>query len=371
MNSPTPLVGTTHVSSDIRSPVSRVIAVEEHAWIPGLRAALLEFGGDDTVAWLSAPAITSDRLLDVGEERLARMDAASVDVQVLSITTPGTQPLEPALAVPLARDANNFLFEAVRRRPDRFAAFATLPTPDPEAAADELYRCVRELGFVGVMLFPRTGPNMLDHSSFRPIFECAAELEVPVYIHPGIPPAAVREACYGGFDFATNLMLSTGGWGWHAEAGLAALRLILAGTFDRHPSLQIVLGHWGEMLVSFADRADALSSTSTHLERRVLDYVTENVYVTAGGVFSHRMLRQALDLLGPDRLMFAVDDPFNSTVGSAHQNLLGPDPVYSNARAFIDAAPMTAEDKSKLAHLNAERLLFGRVKSASAETNWA
>ena len=142
---------------DLLARVPRVIAVEEHSWTSELRAALLDFGGDETVASLSAPTITSDRLLDVGEERLARMDAAGVDVQVLSITTPGTQPLEPAAAVPLARDANDHLFEAVRRRPDRFAAFATLPTPDPAAAADELRRCVRELGFVGAMVFPEAG----------------------------------------------------------------------------------------------------------------------------------------------------------------------------------------------------------------------
>jgi uncharacterized protein len=315
---------------------------------------------------LSSPDITSHRLLDVGEERLARMDTAGVDLQVLSITTPGTQPLPPALAVPLARDANDFLSAAVQRRPDRFAAFAMLPTPDPNVAADELRRCILELGLVGAMLFPRTGPICLDHSSFQPIFEAAAELEVPVYIHPGIPPAAVREACYGGIDFSTNLMLSTGGWGWHAEAGLAALRLILAGTFDRHPDLQIILGHWGEMLVSFADRADALSNTSTHLERHILDYITDNVYVTAGGVFSHRMLRQTLDLLGPDRLMFAQDDPYNSTLGQRGQDLLGPSNTYSDARAFIDTAPMSAEDKPKLAHLNAERLLLGRSQSPTA-----
>jgi predicted TIM-barrel fold metal-dependent hydrolase len=154
---------------------------------------------------------SQSRLLDVGEERLARMDAAGVDFQVLSITAPGTQQLPPTLAMPLARDANDFLADAVQRRPDRFAAFATLPTPDPEAAADELRRCVTELKFVGAMLFPRIGPNYLDHSSFRPIFEVAAELKVPLYIHPGVPPEAVREACYGGFGFATNLMLSTGG----------------------------------------------------------------------------------------------------------------------------------------------------------------
>jgi len=206
-------------------------------------------------------------------------------------------------------------------------------------------------------VFSRTGPTMLDHSRFRPIFEAAAELEVPVYVHPGVPSAAVREACYAGFDPVTNLMLSTGGWGWHAEAGLAALRLILAGTFDRHPGLQIILGHWGEMLVSFADRADALSHTATHLERRVLDYITDNIYVTAGGVFSHRMLRQTLDLLGPDRLMFATDDPAQGALepqGGKSQLRHG---TRGLARDFIETAPISAQDKHKLAHLNAERLL--------------
>jgi uncharacterized protein len=338
--------------------VSRVIAIEEHVWTPDLRAALLEFGGDDSVTMLSNRDNISHRLLDVGDERLARMAAAGVDFQVLSVTTPGTQPLAPALAVSLARDANDFLFEAVQRRPDRFAAFATLPTPAPDAAADELRRCIKELGFVGAMVFPRTGPTMLDHSSFRPIFAAAAELKVPIYIHPGIPPASVREACYAGFDPATNLMLSTGGWGWHAEAGLAALRLILAGTFDRHPDLQIILGHWGEMLVSFADRAaDALTNTSTHLDRRVLDYITGNVYVSAGGVFSHRMLRQTLDLLGPDRLMFAQDDPFQGALEPRGRGLQSPRGRRRLARDFIDTAPINAEDKHKLAYRNAERLL--------------
>lgn len=360
MMSPVPSAEAPQAFPDNDFQVSRVIAVEEHAWTAELREALVEFGGDDTVTWLSSPDIVSHRLLDLGDERLDRMDAAGVDVQVLSITTPGTQPLPAKLAVSLARDANDVLADAVRRRPDRFAAFATLPTPDPDAAADELRRCILELGFVGAMVFPRTGPTLLDHSSFRPIFEAAAELGVPIYIHPGIPPAAVREACYGGFGFGTNLMLSTGGWGWHAEAGLAALRLILAGTFDRHPDLQIILGHWGEMIVSFADRADALSNTDNGLDRHVLDYITDNVYVTAGGVFSHRMLRQTLDVLGPDRLMFAQDDPYSSALGQRRPDLLGAAAGYRDARAFIDSAPLSAEDKSKLAHRNAEHLLLGR-----------
>lgn len=335
--------------------VSRVIALEEHAWTPELRAALLKLGGDDTVTW-SNQEPTSQRLLDVGEERLARMDAAGVDFQVLSITSPGTQQLPPHLAVPLAHDANDYLADAVQRHPDRFAAFATLPTPDPEAAAEELRRCVSKLKFVGAMLFPRTGPDYLDHARFRPIFEVAAEFNVPLYIHPGVPLQVVRDACYGGFGAATDLMLSTGGWGWHVEAGLAALRLILAGTFDRHPNLQLILGHMGEMLISFCDRADALTKT-TKLERSVLDYITENFYATPGGVFSHRMLRQNLDVLGPDRVMFGVDDPYKSTIGQQ-----GKEPFARGfCRAFIETAPISDEEKSKLAHLNAERLLLSRA----------
>lgn len=343
------------MKSENTDRVRRVIAIEEHAWTPKLREALLHSGDDETVARWSDEATTNRRLLDIGEERLARMDEMGVDFQVLSITAPGVQQLPASLAVALARDANDYLANAVQRQPDRFAAFATLPTPDPTAAADELRRCVGELGFVGAMAFPRTGLDIIDHKRFRTIFLAAAELDVPVYIHPGVPPRAVRDASYSGFSPMTDLMLATGGWGWHAEAGLAALRVILAGTFDRHPNLQLILGHMGEMLVSFADRADALTKT-THLQRSVLDCITGNIYATPGGVFSHRMLRQVLDILGPDRVMFAVDDPYNGALGPHGKDT--PRPGF--CRDFIETAPINAEEKSKLAHLNAERLLLAR-----------
>jgi predicted TIM-barrel fold metal-dependent hydrolase len=233
------------------------------------------------------------------------MDASGVDMEVLSITTPGTQPLPSQVAVPLAREANEVLADAVRRPPDRFAAFATLPMSDPQAAAAELERAVTGLGHVGAMLFPRTGETFLDHVSFRPVFEAAAHLGVPLYIHPAMPLRKLIDAAYSGFDEMTGLLLSTGGWGWHSEAGLATLRLILAGTLDRHPDLQIILGHWGEMLVPFADRADLLSTAAPHLQRRVLDYITGNLAVTAGGLYSHRMLSAAVDVLVPDRVCSA------------------------------------------------------------------
>jgi predicted TIM-barrel fold metal-dependent hydrolase len=339
------------------TPAGRVIGVEEHAWTADLRDALLRHGGDDTVNLMSSRPETDHRLREVGPERLARMDAAGVDIEVLSITSPGTQPLAASEAVPLARDANDFLADSARAHPDRFAALATLPTPDPDAAATELERAVLELGMVGAQLVPLTGDRYLDHTSLRPIFESAAALRVPLYIHPGVPPAAVREASYGGFDEWTNLNLATGGWGWHVDAGLATLRLILAGTFDRHPDLQVVLGRWGELLVPFADRVDLLSNGNPTLERRVMDYLTGNVHVSAGGVLSHRMLLAAIDVLGPDRVMYADDDPYRGMKG----HFGGP----RGGRDFVETAPISPEHRLALGHTNAERL-FGLTPARSS-----
>lgn len=352
------------MSEDI-TPARRVIGVEEHAWTPELRQALLKWGGDETVNKMSSQGEVNLRLLNVGEERLARMDASGVDMEVLSITTPGTQPLPAEVAVPLAREANDVLADAVHRHPDRFAAFATLPTSDPKAAATELERAVTGLGHVGAMLFPRTGETFLDHDSFRPVFEAAAHLGVPLYIHPAMPPKKLIDAAYSGFDEMTSMLLSTGGWGWHSEAGLATLRLILAGTFDRHPDLQIILGHWGEMLVPFADRADLLSTAATHLQRRVLDYITGNLSVTAGGLYSHRMLTAAVDVLGPDRVMFGADSPYGAPTAASDADARGLGGVDSRgsfggtggARAFVDTAPLDEQGRAKLGHLNAERML--------------
>lgn len=330
-------------------PTPRVVGVEAHAWTAELRDALMRFGGDESVNILSSREQTDHRLREVGPERIARMDAAGVDVQVLSITTPGTQTLDASEAVPLARDANDYLADAVRAHPDRFAALATLPTPDPEAAASELERCVTSLGLSGAQLVPLTGGRYLDDPEFRPVFEAAASLDVPLYIHPGQPLASAREGMYSGFDARTNIGLITGGWGWHVDTGLATLRLILAGTFDRHPELQLILGRWGELLVPFADRADLLSEGNTRLQRRVIDYITQNLNVTAGGVLSHRMLRAAVDVLGTDRVMYADDDPYNGTKGVFRGD--------DEARRFIEASPLDAGDQVKLSHANADRLL--------------
>ncbi len=320
-----------------------MVGVEEHAWTAELRDALLKDGTDDTVHMIADgwPA-ADEQLRDVGDRRLERMNASGIDVAVLSISAPGTQPLKPSEAMPLARDANDFLAGAVSAHPDRYGAFATLPISDPEAAVQEFERCVTQLGMVGAMLFPRTGDRYLDHETFRAIFEVADTFEVPIYLHPQFPPRAVRDVHFSGFGAKVDTLLASGGWGWHAEVGIAALRLILAGTFDRHPNLQLMLGHWGEMLVPFVERANVLS-TPAGLDRSVAECVTGNVLVTAGGIYSHRMLTDAIATVGVDRVLFASDDPF------------GGEPQVQLTRDFLRDAPLSAEDKTKVARGNAQR----------------
>ena len=226
----------------------KIIALEEHFRNTAINEAVgklfppvqRDFLGLATAA--SNP-LTS-QLQDLGTERLQHMDATGIDVQVLSYASPGTQVLEASEAVPLAREANDQLAVAIAAHPDRFAGFATLPTPDPQAAATELERAVRQLGFVGAMINGRTEDRFLDDPRFRPILEPAVTLDVPIYLHPTMPSQAVQEAYYAGFDPVVSTIFATSGCGWHMETGIHALRMILAGIFDRYPTLQLILGHW-------------------------------------------------------------------------------------------------------------------------------
>jgi len=285
-----------------------------------------------------------NRLQDLGEDRLRQMDLIGLDKMVLSVTTPATQTLSPTEAVPLARQANDRLAAAIKAHPDHFAGFATLPTPDPAAAVVELQRAVQELGLCGALIHGRTGDKYFDHPDFQPLLAMAAALGVPIYLHPQIPPRPVREHYYAGLDPALNLSFATSGWGWHLDAGVAALRLILTGTFDALPALQVVLGHWGEMVTFFLDRADLLTFQAKHLQKSVAAYYRQHFYVTASGMYSTAYLQQAIDVLGSERVMYSTDYPF----------VYHPD---GTARRFLEQAPFAAEDKANIAHRNAEKLL--------------
>jgi predicted TIM-barrel fold metal-dependent hydrolase len=324
----------------------QIIAIEEHWNSVGIRGALERLTGDardESVAFNERDG-NQARLEDIGSGRIAAMDAAGIDVSILSVVTPATQALHARDAVPLAREANDEAAAAVRAHPDRLRAFATLPTSDPQAAAAELERCATELGHVGAMVFGRTGSRTLDDPAYDDLLATAARLHQPIFIHPQIPSTQLRDASYRGLDPLIDLGLATFGWGWHLDAGLAALRLILRGTFDRHPDLQLVLGHWGEMLLFWMDRVESLSGVAKHLQRPVSDYIKSNIHITSSGMLQERLLRHTLDFTEADRVLFSTDYPFHQPNAAAIQQ-------------FFDVIASPAQ-RTKIASDNA-KTLFG------------
>jgi uncharacterized protein len=292
----------------------KVISIEEHWTTAGIDRALRgqPVGSGDESVVLNDRGDIPGRLLDLGELRIAAMDEAGIDVEIVSLAPPGTGGLPAAEAVALAREANDLATAAVAAHPDRLRAMTTLPLSDPSAALAELERTAGEAAHVGVMAYGRSGERPLDDPAYDEVLGAAAARGLPGFIHPQIPSDPVREASYSGLgDPTLDLSLATFGWGWHLEAGTAALRLILRGTFDRHPGLQIVLGHWGEMVLFALDRVDSLSNVATHLERRVGDYFQTNVHIATSGMLTPRLLRHALDFTTADRILFSGDYPFH------------------------------------------------------------
>jgi uncharacterized protein len=327
--------------------VMRTITLEEHyateAFMegPGLELKAQAEAARDHPQVAAGYEKLIEQLCDLSEGRISAMDAAGIDVQVLSLTFPGVEQLEAAEAVAFARETNDLLAEAVRRHPDRFAGFAALPTASPQAAADELERTIGEYGFKGALINGHTRGRYLDDSFFWPILERAEALGVPIYLHPTPPPRPVIEASYTG-NFVAGL-LATAAWGWHVETATHVLRLIVGGAFDRYPNLQLVVGHMGEGLPFFMPRLEvALPVELTKLERPVGSYLRENLHYTFGGF---NWVQAFLDLVlqvGVERIMFSADHPYAS---------------MAQARDFLDKLPASPADKERIAHSNAERLL--------------
>lgn len=283
-----------------------------------------------------------EQVRDVGEARIAEMDSARIDMQVLSLNSPGVEQLDADEAAVLAREANDFVADAVKRHPKRFAGFAAIPTAAPEKAADELERTVREHGFKGALINGHHRERYLDDKFFWPILERAESLGVLIYLHPTQPPQAVVEASFAGFSPDVSFMFANAGWGWHIETAVHVLRMILGGVFDRYPKLQIVVGHMGEALPFMLSRVDIMTPAITGLKRPISAYLRENVHYTFSGF---NFIATFLDLLlqvGVDRIMFSADYPYGS---------------MAQARAFLDQLPVSASDRERIAHGNAERLL--------------
>ena len=278
---------------------------------------------------------TSRRLLEIGPERIKAMDETGLDVQVLSLTTPGGQNLPAEQALEVVGQANDYLAAAVAQHPDRFQGLASLPTGHPEAAAEELERAVTELGLDGAMLFGRTGAAHLDHARLWAVYEVAERRRIPLHLHPQSPPSAIRDAYYSGFDPITDSAFATYGVGWHYDAGVEFLRMVVAGVFDRFPNLQVIVGHWGELVLFFLERIQHLAKAAG-LPLDLHDYVRSNLIVAPSGILSPRYLRWAGEVIGVERIVFSTDYPFEPA--SRH-----------GARAFLDSLEITGPERALIA----------------------
>jgi uncharacterized protein len=347
----------------------KIIALEEHYGLPVIHDAALK--ANDPYALVletlkKAGHFPDDPrtgfpagIYDLGEGRIAGMDDAGIDVAVLSYATPSVERLEPSQARDLARQANDALAAAICKYPDRLLGFATLPMLDPAGAARELEHTVRDLGFVGAMINGHVNGRYLDDKFFWPVFECAEALGVPIYLHIQVPPKPVVDAYYGGFAPEVSAFLSIAGSGWHIDNGVHCLRLILGGVFDRFSALQIIVGHHLEILSWTTWRADYGFPPKRNggLKRSIKEYMRENFY---GGILAGEYLNQEsgamdkswslsyqaylgmLNTVGIDRVVFTADHPYGS---------------MKAARQFFDQMPINVNEKEKIAHVNAERLL--------------
>ena len=325
----------------------RTIGTEEHFVTDDVAMAWSRLKGlarDDSRAGVP-PGDLGERLGEVGERRIAAMDETGLDVQVISLTSPGLHNLPANESSRLQVQTNDRIAEFVNVHPDRFQGFATLATPAPAAAAQELERAVTKLGLNGALLFGRTGERNLDHPDNWPIFEAAAALHAPLYIHPQVPQPRVRAALYAGFDDVIDNAFASHGIGWHYESGVQFLRLALAGVFDRFPDLQVLLGHWGEVVLFYLERADGLAMQAK-LPQSFSEYVQRNAYITAGGVYSQRYLRWAVEVVGVERILFATDYPYRP----------GPE---GGVERFLQSAGLDRGEQERIAAGNWDALVAG------------
>jgi predicted TIM-barrel fold metal-dependent hydrolase len=312
-----------------------VIALEEHFQDPDVGAT---YGPLDANR---APPMVQ-RLEDLGALRIKEMDAAGIDLQVISHSAPAMQKMTDAeAAVRLARRANDRLAEAVRAHPDRFAGFAALPTPDPKAAADELERAVTRLGFKGAMIHGLTNGRFNDEREFWPIYERAQALDVPIYFHPSVPAQPVIDTYYQTYLQDVPGILRAA-WGFTVETATQGVRLVLSGVFDAYPGLKVIFGHLGEGLPFYAWRINMALERDWKPSRSFRDTFAEHFYVTTSGFWSDPALLCCIQELGLDRIMFSVDWPFAPN---------------QPATEWLHSVPLCAEDRAKLAGGNAKKLL--------------
>ncbi len=328
----------------------RTIALEEHLSFPELTGRIPhELIARHKIQQAPAEEQLAQQLADITGERLQSMDANGISMQVLSVSGKGADLLSPEDGPAFALDYNDAVAQKIAAMPDRFAAFAHLPTTNPAAAADELERCVKTHGFCGGLINGLTNGEFYDDPKYAPIFERAVQLDVPIYLHPGLPPDGVVDAYYSNLPKQAGTILSIAGWGWHSETAIHVLRLIISGVFDKYPAFKLIIGHMGEMLPVMMARCDTMfkAGEAGINQRSVSQTLKDQVYITTSGIFTQPPFRAALETFGIDHILFSVDYPYAPN---------------EPGRKFLSEVQLSDEDKEKLAHGNAEKLLKLKVE---------
>ena len=280
-----------------------------------------------------------DSLLDHGEGRLRRMDASGVDVQILSLSAPGIEQLDPMVGTALAKETNNTLSEVVHRHPDRFMGFAVLAPKRPREAADELERCVKDLGFVGWNTHANYGDSYLDEKQYRPILERAEKLNVPIYLHPTLSTYSPMKT-YG-------FPLAGPPFGFGFEVLLCLMRMIYSGIFDEFPRLVVILGHLGEGFPFLMERVDWAylrpfdPNLRPIISKKPSEYLRSNIFVTTSGNYYEPAFRCTCEALGIDRILLGTDYPYEEMDPCMH---------------FLQRINLSDQEKDKIYYLNAKRI---------------
>jgi predicted TIM-barrel fold metal-dependent hydrolase len=323
----------------------RIVTLEEHISFPELTGKIPAEKMPHHVAGMAPFMKRMEPLLsDITGQRLQSMDANGISTMVLSVTGDGADLLGPDESPAFAKEYNDLIASKIATHPDRFKAFAHLPTTNPEAAAEELERTVKNYKFCGALINGLTNDEFLDDPKYAPILAKAQELDVPIYLHPGLPPKAVVDAYYSGLPKYSGMLLSIAGWGWHSETAIHVLRLIVSGTLDKFPRLKLIIGHMGEMLpMMMARSSNAFKPEEAGLNQRtVAQTLRDQVHITTSGLFTLPPLQVAIDTFGIDNVLFSVDYPFSTN---------------EQGKQYLESMKLSKGDMEKLIHGNADKLL--------------
>ena len=335
--------------------LKKLITIEEHFVLPQISAQVMKFltqqnGGTSPVGEAQRELMkivlpTNEFIAEVGEKRLQFMNKAGITMQILSYGAGSPQNItDISLAEELCQQANDQLLHLIAQNPTRFAGFSLLPMVSVEKAVKELERTT-QLGLKGAMISGTINGKFLDEPVFMPIFEKAEQLGVPIFLHPAIIDKEISNYYYQNnqkqWSEVAGLMFASAGYGWHIDSGISVLRLIFSGLFDKLPNLQIISGHWGEMVPFYLNRLDDQQAKTLQLKHKISDYYKKNIYISPSGFFNENQLKYAIAEVGAERIIYAGDYPFL---------------IDENTNSFLANSDISKKDKQKIAFENAEKL---------------